>query len=586
MRRLSSSPLAVMDSEHERAPGEAGQHRDHLKGAVGHAAGPRRRLLALSGGKERREALVRSKRLRRTVAAEDGALADMTADGAAAPPPGESSRQAGEESVRAAVRKLEAAIAKAPGRFSGERLAALREVRELLSPAEAVDVPPLAAAVRGGLVPLLILCLQFGAPEEQLLEAAWCLTNLASGEREEATAVLPAAALLVAHMGASSPGQVAEQCAWAVGNLAGEGPEVRGVLMDQGALPALTRLLLAGAAPPGPSSAARTAAWALSNLVKGPKPGAAVELMKGEKVPAALVTLLGSGNEELAVEVAWVVFFVTALWGPAMDKLVTAGIVPPLVALLAASADPALLTPVSRIVGYLTTGPDAYTDSLFTAGQAHPGGLGGLLARLLDSPHRTLQKEAAWVVSNIAGGAGAHKDAVFSGPLMPLLVRVLQSGPFNVRKEAAYAVGNVCMLPATERGEPRGSAPAQQQHRVSADKLSAVVAAGCLPPFVSLVRSPDGEAARLGLQFVEMCLRCLPGGRRLVEQAEGLDALELLQFQENDELQMMANLLIDTYFKEDSYALDTEPSWQGQGLSPQVDGEYPPWRRGGSTALS
>ena len=35
----------------------------------------------------------------------------------------------------------------------------------------------------------------------QLLEAAWCLTNIAAGEPEETKSLLPALPLLIAHLG-------------------------------------------------------------------------------------------------------------------------------------------------------------------------------------------------------------------------------------------------------------------------------------------------------------------------------------------------------------------------------------------------
>ncbi|KAL8132602.1 hypothetical protein AgCh_008181 [Apium graveolens] len=37
---------------------------------------------------------------------------------------------------------------------------------------------------------------------------------------------------------------VSEQCAWALGNVAGEGVELRNVLLAQGALPPLARMML------------------------------------------------------------------------------------------------------------------------------------------------------------------------------------------------------------------------------------------------------------------------------------------------------------------------------------------------------
>ena len=56
---------------------------------------------------------------------------------------------------------------------------------------------------------------------------------------------------------------VVEQCAWAVGNVAGEGEDLRDLLLKQGALHPLARHL---SSPQ--HSLARTAAWALSNLIK------------------------------------------------------------------------------------------------------------------------------------------------------------------------------------------------------------------------------------------------------------------------------------------------------------------------------
>lgn len=60
-----------------------------------------------------------------------------------------------------------------------------------------------------------------------------------------------------------SSAPVAEQCAWAIGNVAGEGEDLRNVLLSQGALPSLARMIF-----PDKGSTVRTAAWALSNLIK------------------------------------------------------------------------------------------------------------------------------------------------------------------------------------------------------------------------------------------------------------------------------------------------------------------------------
>jgi importin subunit alpha-1 len=60
-----------------------------------------------------------------------------------------------------------------------------------------------------------------------------------------------------------NPARVVEQCAWAIGNVAGEAEDLRDWLLRQGALPGLARNLVSPVI-----TLARTAAWALSNLIK------------------------------------------------------------------------------------------------------------------------------------------------------------------------------------------------------------------------------------------------------------------------------------------------------------------------------
>ncbi|GKV51160.1 hypothetical protein SLEP1_g57832 [Rubroshorea leprosula] len=80
---------------------------------------------------------------------------------------------------------------------------------------------------------------------------------------------------------------------------------------------------------------------------------------------------------------------------------------------------------------------------------------------------------------------------------------------------------------------------------------------GASSVFIDLVRSADTEAARVGLQFMELVLRGMPNGEgpKLVEREDGIDAMERFQFHENEDLRNMANGLVDKYFGED-YGLD------------------------------
>ncbi|GAY59676.1 hypothetical protein CUMW_196330 [Citrus unshiu] len=407
-----------------------------------------------------------------------------------------------------------------------KRVNALRELRRLLS---RFEFPPIETALQAGAIPVLVQCLAFGSPDEQLLEAAWCLTNIAAGKQEETKALLPALPLLIAHLGEKSSSPVAEQCAWALGNVAGEGEEFRNVLLSQGALPPLARMML-----PNKGSTVRTAAWALSNLIKGPDPKPATELIKVDGLLDAILRHLKRADEELTTEVAWVVVYLSALSNVATSLLVKSGVLQLLVERLATSNSLQLLIPYMLHMKLNVDG--TFTDQVIA-----------VLVKCLKSEHRVLKKEAAWVLSNIAAGSVEHKQLIHSSEALALLLHLLSTSPFDIKKEVAYVLGNLCVSPTEGEGKPK----LIQEHLVS------LVGRGCLSGFIDLVRSADIEAARLGLQFMELVLRGMPNheGTKLVEREDGIDAMERFQFHENEDLRNMANGLVDKYFGED-YGLD------------------------------
>lgn len=500
--------------------------RDPIKSSVGNVAAQRRRQHAVTVAKERRESLVRAKRLCISgVSGEDDVPAvdgDMVID---------EENPILEAQTSSAVEELKLAMAYQGKGVMQKRVDALRELRRLLSRAE---TPPIETALKAGAIPLLVQCLSFGSPDEQLLEAAWCMTNIAAGKPEETKALLPALPLLIAHLGEKSSLPVAEQCAWAVGNVAGEGEELRNVLLSQGALPPLARMML-----PNKGSTVRTAAWALSNLIKGPDPKAASELIRIDGVLDAVLRHLRKADDELATEVAWVVVYLSALSDVAISKLLKSDLLQVLVERLEMSNSLQLLIPVLRSLGNLVavdTLSEKITDSVIQA-----------LVKCLKSEHRVLKKEATWVLSNVAAGSLEVKRLIYSTEAVPLLLRLLATAPFDIRKEVAYVIGNLCVAPSEGHG----------RSELIVDHLVSLVGKGCLHGFIDLVRSADIEAARLGIQFIELVLRGMPNGEgpKLVEKEDGIDALERFQFHENEALRQMATGLVNQYFGED-YGVD------------------------------
>lgn len=98
------------------------------------------------------------------------------------------------------------------------------------------------------------------------------------------------------------------------------------------------------------------------------------------------------------------------------------------------------------------------------------------------------------MLSNIAAGSVEHKQLIYSSEAVPVLLSLLSRTPFDIRKEVAYVLGNLCVAPSDGSGRPN----------LVLDHLVSLVRRGCLSGFVDLVRSADFEAAKLGLQFMEL----------------------------------------------------------------------------------
>uniref|UniRef100_A0A0E0JEA7 Importin subunit alpha n=1 Tax=Oryza punctata TaxID=4537 RepID=A0A0E0JEA7_ORYPU len=480
-------------------------HREALKSSVRNTAASRRREQAIAIGKERREALIRAKRVcRAPISGSDEAEmeeGDMVVD---------EEKACLEAKTAYAVEELKSALSIQGKGVQKKKIEALRDLRRLLSQPE---VPLVDTAIKAGAVPLLVQYLSFGSSDEQLLEAAWCLTNIAAGEPEETKSLLPALPLLIAHLGEKSSTLVAEQCAWAIGNVAGEGAELRSTLLAQGALRPLTRLMFSSK-----GSTARTAAWAMSNLIKGPDPKAANELITIDGVLNAIIASLEKEDEELATEVAWVVVYLSALSDRAISLIVLRGL------------------------GNLIAADDYMVDSVLIVGNNIIG-----LIKCLKSDNRVLRKESSWALSNIAAGSFEHKKLIFASEATPLLIRLVTSAQFDIRREAAYTLGNLCVVPTGNYELPK----------IIVEHLVAIVDGGALPGFIHLVRSADVDTAGLGLQFLELVMRGYPNkqGPKLVEMEDGIEAMERFQFHENEQMRNMANGLVDEYFGED-YGLD------------------------------
>ena len=194
---------------------------------------------------------------------------------------------------------LETIVEKARSSEPNTQLAAVQAARKLLS---SDRNPPIDALINSGILPVLVKCLEAADNPSLQFEAAWALTNIASGTSQQTQAVVEANAVPLFLNLLKSPQQnVCEQAVWALGkisnfqskdlifqtcdtfsgNIIGDGPHLRDYVIELG----VVQPLLAFISPNIPITFLRNVTWVVVNLCRNKDPPPPVNTIR-EILPA------------------------------------------------------------------------------------------------------------------------------------------------------------------------------------------------------------------------------------------------------------------------------------------------------------
>ncbi|VFQ84947.1 unnamed protein product [Cuscuta campestris] len=429
-------------------------------------------------------------------------------------------------------KKLDALPSMVAGVFTEDgtvQLEATTQFRKILSIERS---PPIDEVIQAGVVPRLVHFLARDDFPQLQFEAAWALTNIASGTSEHTKVVIDSGAVPIFVRLLSSPSDdVREQAVWALGNVAGDSPKCRDLVIGFGALTPLMAQLNANAK----LSMLRNATWTLSNFCRG-KPQPPFE----QTSPAlpVLQQLIYSTDEEVITDACWALSYLSDGTNDKIQAVIDSGVCPRLVELLQ-HPSPSVIIPALRAVGNIVTGDDDQTQCII-----EHRGLYCLASLLVGSFKKSIKKEACWTISNITAGNKDQIQAVIEGNIIAPLVTLLQEGEFDIKKEAAWAISN-----ATSGG--------------SHDQIKYLVSQGCIKPLCDLLVCPDPRIVTVCLEGLENILKVgeaeknmgLTGDAndyaQMIDDCEGLEKIENLQSHDNQEIYEKAVKILETYWLED-----------------------------------
>ncbi|CAF1102713.1 unnamed protein product [Rotaria sp. Silwood1] len=411
----------------------------------------------------------------------------------------------------------------------------IRSARKLLS---IERNPPIDELINLNFLPILVQCLSYDQYPDLQFEAAWALTNIASGNTHQTQAVVNADALpYLLRLLHSTYSNVCEQAVWAIGNLIGDGSRLRDYAIELGVISPLIEFIQKDI----PITFLRNVTWVIVNLCRHKDPPLSLNIV--QEILPSLKYLLSFTDVTILVDSTWALAYLLDCGNPIIQLIVEFDIISDIIRLLNHN-EIKIITAALRAVGNIVTGTDEQTQYVLNHGVLN------YFSKLLQHSKNKINKEAVWFLSNITAGNQQQVQAVIDAQLIPNVIHHLQHSDIQTQKEAAWCISNLTMSGSVEQ-------------------IQYVVNQHVIPPLCNLLQQQDAQLLQVCLDALHNILKHIPEENlehvtREIEECGGLDKIENLQTFSNNEIYHQSYDIIEKYFSNENDDDDDDISSMSQ----------------------
>ncbi len=293
------------------------------------------------------------------------------------------------------------------------------------------------------------------------VEAAWIITNIASGTSEQTAAIVEVGCVpLFVNMLKEGDDTVVDQAVWALGNIAGDCEMTRDSVLHEDIIPILEGLVEKYSVSKNHIKILRNLVWLIANLSRGRNPPPETTVM--ETIEHLVRKLVFIDDKEVVMDCFWSLSYIADVSKSLTNVVLNSAVIRRAHDLLGAFSRMLLsertddadvetphlekigmytVCPIIRMLGNMITNSDEATDAIIQGGfldffrVIYYNYYGKRLPRI--------RKEICWVLSNVTAGTPEQVEYVINGDFLGMLVESLTKYELYVKKEACYAVKNM-----------------------------------------------------------------------------------------------------------------------------------------------